>query len=119
MPEEERHKFLGRQFFIIEKVRREMDSKGRMAPEKRLACYYVAPDGWVYMCPPVDRLIDRFSCARPRTNTRTHTYAHTHTHGARAQMHGVRGEDGIDVVERLQGAKPETRDPRPSTLSPE
>ena len=59
VPEEERHKFLGRQFFVIEKVLRKRDDMGKMLPEKRLACYYVSPDGWVFMCPPVDRLIDR------------------------------------------------------------
>jgi predicted protein tyrosine phosphatase len=51
----------GRQrIFIIEKVHRKKDpSRNKPPMEMKLACYYVAPDGWVYQCPPLDRLIDR------------------------------------------------------------
>ena len=52
-PEKERQRI-----FVIEKVRRTKREGNGICDEDRLACYYVLPDGWVFMSPPVQRLMD-------------------------------------------------------------
>ena len=62
--------------FIIKKVQRTKDPNPskKECVEKEIAFYYVAPDGWVYMCPPLDRLIDwYFANAREACVCKQHT----------------------------------------------
>uniref|UniRef100_A0A7S0HB09 Mediator of RNA polymerase II transcription subunit 6 n=1 Tax=Hanusia phi TaxID=3032 RepID=A0A7S0HB09_9CRYP len=49
----------GKGVYVIDKVRRVKDPNAKDGiTQSRLASYYVTADGWVYMCPPIQKLVD-------------------------------------------------------------
>ncbi|EKX32875.1 hypothetical protein GUITHDRAFT_120942 [Guillardia theta CCMP2712] len=49
----------GKGVYVIDKVKRVKDPNAKDGiSQTRLASYYVTADGWVYMCPPIQKLVD-------------------------------------------------------------